>query len=100
MDFGLLKSLHPNLVCCLLQLESQLGGGSYSEPLANPQVGSPSSHTLMSYFSEIDLHIITLLEGERKVDQPIHQADYFKELSPESLDHTINRFSRLLAPFV
>lgn len=99
VDFRLLKSLHTDLVCCLLQLESQLGGG-YSDPLAEPQFGSPSSHTLMSYFQEVDLNIVTLLEGERKVDQPIHQEEYFKELSPESLEHAISRFSELLEPYV
>ena len=99
VDFRLLKSLYPNLVCCLLQMESMLGG-SYSDPLATPQIGSPSSHTLMSYFPEIDLHILTLLDGERKVEKPIHQPEYFKELRPEVLEHTINRFSKLLKPFV
>ena len=99
VDFRLLKSLHPDLVCCLLQLESQLGG-DYSNPLADPQFGSPSSHTIMSYFPDIDLNIITLLEEERKVNRPIHQVDYFKELIPESLEHAINRFSELLAPYV
>ena len=98
LDFRLLKSLHPNLVCCLLQLESQLGGG-YFEPLADPQVGSPSTHTLMSYFPEVDLNIITLLEGERKIDRPIHRTEYFKELDPEILEHAIEGFSQLLAPY-
>lgn len=99
VDFRLLKSLHPNLVCCLLQLESQLGG-NYSNPLATPQTGSPSSHTLMSYFPEVELNIITLLEGERRINQPIHQANYFKELAPELLENAIGRFAQLLAPFV
>ena len=99
VDFRLLKSLHPNLVCCLLQLESQLGGG-YSQPLANPQTGSPSTHTLMSYFPEVRLNIITLLQGERRIDQPIHKTVYFKELSRESLDCAVRKFSELLALFV
>lgn len=99
VDFRLLKSLHPDLVCCLLQLESQLGGG-YSNPLADPQVGSPSTHTLMSYFPEVDLNIITLLEGERKIDRPIHRTEYFKELNPEILEHAIDGFSQLLAAYV
>lgn len=99
VDFRLLKSLYPNLVCCLLQLESQLGG-SYSQPLANPQTGSPSTHTLMSYFPEVHLKIITLLQGERKIDQPIHKTAYFKKLSHESLDYAVRKFSRLLAPLV
>ncbi len=99
VDFQLLKSLCPDLVCSLLQLESMLGG-SYSDPLASPQVGSPSTHTLMSYFPEVDLNIITLLEGERRVDQPIHQPEYFKDLTLECLEHAIGCFSKLLAPFV
>lgn len=99
VDFRLLKSLHPDLVCCLLQLESQLGG-TYSEPLADPQVGSPSTHTLMSYFPEVDLNIITLLEGERKIDRPIHRTEYFKELNPEILEHAIGSFAELLSPYV
>lgn len=99
VDFRLLKSLHPQLVCCLLQLESMLGG-SYSDPLANPQAGSPSTHTLMSHFPEVDLNIITLLAGERRVDRPIHKQEYFKELTVESLKHAISRFLSLLASFV
>ena len=99
VDFRLLKSLHPNLVCCLLQLESQLGG-SYSQPLVNPQTGSPSTHTLMSYFPEVHLNIITLLQGERRIDQPIHKTAYFKELSHGPLDYAIRKFSGLLAPFL
>ena len=99
VDFRLLKSLHPNLVCCLLQLESQLGG-SYSRPLVNPQTGSPSTHTLMSYFLEVHLDIITLLQGERKIDRPIHKSAYFKELNCESLDYAVRKFSKWLTPFV
>ena len=99
VDFRLLKSLHPDLVCCLLQLESQLGGG-YGDPLLDPQTGSPSTHTIMSYFPDVELNIITLLEGERKVDRPIHRTEFFKELDPQVLDHAIARFAALLQPFV
>ena len=99
VDFRLLKSLHPALVCCLFQIESMLGG-DYSDPLAMPQIGSSGSHTLMSYFPEVELNIITLLEGERNIKQPIHQSDYFKELTSESLDLAIERFSDFLMPFV
>ena len=99
VDFRLLKSLHPDLICCLLQLENMLGG-DYSQPLASSQLGSPRSHALMSHFPEVNLNVITLLEGDRKVNQPIHDPDYFKELRLESLDRAINRFSRLLKPFV
>ena len=99
VDFWLLKSQHPNLIYCLLQLESQLTG-DYSNLNANPPTGSSSTHTLMSYFPEVDLHIITLLDGERKVNRPIHQAEYFKELRPENLERAIERLSELLASYV
>lgn len=98
IDFRMLKSLFPRLGCCLLQLESMLGG-TYANPGANPQLGSPPSHTLMSYFPEVRLHIVTLLEGERKVDRPIHKPEYFKELKPENLDNGIRTISDLLQPF-
>ena len=96
VDFWLLKFQHPNLICCLLQLESQLTG-DYSDLDVNPPTGSSSTHSLMSYFPEIDLHIVTLLDGERKVNRPIHQADYFKELRTESVERAIERLSELLA---
>jgi hypothetical protein len=78
VDFTLLKSVVPNISCILLQLESQLTG-DYSEPKKKILYGSHSTHTIMSYF-DVDLSIITLLEGERKVDEPIHNSRYFKEL--------------------
>lgn len=82
VDFTLFKQVYPDLSFVLLQLESQLGG-DYS--LANSiKYGSPSTHTLLSYF-DIDLNIITLLEGERKVDKPIHKPGYYKSLRAESL---------------
>jgi len=98
VDFTLLKSLYPKLICVLFQLESQLGG-DYSQPLINKIFGSNSTHTLMSYF-DVDLKIITLLEGERKVDKPIHKKDYYKELKYESLYKAANEFRDMLKPFV
>lgn len=99
VDFWLLKFQHPNLICCLLQLESQLTG-DYSDLEANPPTGSSSTHSLMSYFPEVDLHIVTLLDGERRVNRPIHQTEYFKELRTESLERAIDRLSGLLQPYV
>lgn len=80
VDFDLLKTQYPNLSCYLFQLESQLGG-DYSS-LTKPIYGSHSTHTIQSYFS-CDLNIVTLLQGERKVDQPIHT--HFKPLNIEVL---------------
>ena len=99
IDYRLLKGLYPNLICTLLQLESQLGG-DYSKVSTPQTFGSTSSHTLMSYFSEVNLEIITLLEGNREVKKPIHKPEFYKELTPGNLGRAINRFSDLLSPFV
>jgi len=83
VDFTLLKQANKNLDCVLFQLESQLGG-DYSELSKDITYGSGSTHTLMSYF-DVDLSIITLLDGERKVDKPIHKKEYAKELRESNL---------------
>ncbi len=95
IDFSLLKRAYPNLDCVLFQLESQLTG-DYSE-LKDPEdtIGSYSTHTLFSFF-ELDLHIITLLKGERKVDKPIHEKLHYKPLTEASLFKAINIIGQLL----
>jgi len=93
VDAALVKSQYPKTSFALLQLESQLGG-DYSE-LKPTCFGSPSTHTLLSYF-DIDLQIITLLEGERKVDQPIHKKAFFKPLTQKSLEIAILKFEIIL----
>jgi len=98
VDFTLLKQVAPRLKCVLLQLESQLTG-DYSQPLKPIIYGSPSSHTLLSYF-DVDLHIITLLEGERKVDEPIHKEPYFKPMTEPALRKAVETLKTLLSEFV
>ncbi len=93
VDFTLFKQVYPDLSFILLQLESQLGG-DYSTN-NDVKYGSPSTHTLLSYF-DIDLNIITLLEGERKVDKPIHKSEYYKSLRVESLMTALEVFKKLL----
>lgn len=93
VDFTLFKQVFPDLSFVLLQLESQLGG-DYSKN-NNIQYGSPSTHTLLSYF-DIDLNIITLLEGERKVDKPIHKPEYYKSLRAKSLLKSLEVIKELL----
>jgi len=92
VDCSLLKMLYPRIKVALLQLESQLGG-DYSS-LNDLTYGSPSTHTLLSYF-DIDLHIITLLKGERKVREPIHQTDFFKPLTELSLQRATTEFEQI-----
>jgi hypothetical protein len=87
VDFHLLKTKFPNLVCYLFQLESQLGGDYATTP--HQPKGSSSTHTLMSYFPDVDLNIVTLLDGERKVDRPINKRSYFKPLNEERLENAL-----------
>ncbi|MGN8388052.1 restriction endonuclease [Helicobacter pylori] len=85
VDFHLLKTLYPNISCYLFQLESQLGG-DYSA-LPETPLGSKPTHSIMSYFESVNLNIVTLLKGERDINQPIHKN--FKPLEEENLKKTI-----------
>jgi hypothetical protein len=78
-------------------LESQLTG-DYSESGKKLIYGSHSTHTLLSYF-DIDLNIITLLEGERKVNEPIHNDLHYKSLKKKVLEKGINTLSSLLKSY-
>ena len=80
----------------LVQLESMLGG-DYCE-LNDVTFGSPATHALLSHV-DIDLEIITLLKGERKVDQPIHKKEFFKELHAKELEKAIHIFADALKKY-
>ncbi|RKY24314.1 MAG: restriction endonuclease [Planctomycetota bacterium] len=94
VDFTLLRQVYSSLSCVLFQLESQLGG-DYSKISKSITLGSFPTHTLMSYF-DVDLIVITLLEGERKVKRPIHKPEFFKELQPFSIVKAVEIFKGLL----
>lgn len=94
VDFSLLKTKYPELKCALLQLESQLTG-DYSQIHNAVIYGSRSTHTLMSYF-DIDLNIMTLLDGERRVDEPIHLPEYYKPLEFPIVESVISKIETLL----
>ncbi len=80
----------------LVQLESQLGG-DYGE-LNDITYGSPATHALLSHV-DVELKIITLLKGERKVDRPIHKREYFKELKMSELLKAVNLFADALRKY-
>lgn len=80
----------------LVQLESQLGG-DYGE-LNDITYGSPAAHALLSHVN-VDLKIITLLKGDRRVDRPIHKTKYFKELKKNELLKTVNIFADALKEY-
>ena len=60
--------------------------------------GSPATHALLSYV-DVELKIITLLKGERKVDKPIHKAEFFKELEMRELKNAVELFTEDLRRF-
>lgn len=97
IDFDLLKIDRPELDCILLQLESQLTG-DYN--LArNSRLGSPSTHSLMAQFPNVDLHILTLLEGERSVNNPIYEEENSKPMESENIRFAIDKTRALLERF-
>ena len=96
-DADLMKEVAGCKTYYLLQLESQLGG-DYSQ-LNDITYGSPSTNALMSHV-DINLEIITLLKGERKVDEPIHKPEYFKELKINQLEKAVMIFAKALQPYI
>lgn len=93
VDSHLLKTKFPNLRFALVQLESQLTG-DYSE-LNEVTYGSRPTHTLLSYF-DVDIKILTLLKGERKVVKPIHKPAHYKPLEKSQLRRVIREMALLL----
>lgn len=96
VDSMFLKQTHPKANNVLFQLESQLGG-DYGDIKKNIHYGSNSTHTILSYFNDVDLNVVTLLEGERKVDRPIHKKKFYKSLEKESVRRVVKVFETLLA---
>lgn len=96
-DAFLLQQQFPNLRFALVQMENQMGG-DYGNPGASRTTGSRQSHTLMSYMDSVDLHIITLLEGERKINRPIHKAEFYKPLKRKHLEKAATTLATLLTP--
>lgn len=94
VDFMLLKTQFPKLHCFLFQLESQLGG-DYSA-INNVTFGSTTTHSIMSYFENVNLNIFTFIKGERDIEKPIHKPEYFKPLEISSLENAINQLVAVL----
>lgn len=98
VDFMFLKTKYPNLKCFLFQLESMLGG-DYHE-LNAETMGGTATHSIMSYFETVDLNILTLIKGERKVERPINKPEYFKPLEMPALEKGVVWLSDALRDFV
>ena len=89
------KKQEPEAKTILFQLESQMGG-DYSDINKPLHFGGYSNHALMSYFPAVKLHIVTLLEGERNIKQPIHKEKYFKPLTEKSVERAVAFFKSII----
>ena len=98
VDSHILHSRFPDLSFCLFQLESMLGG-DYAKNPAHPK-GSPGVHVVNSFFPHLELEVITLLDGERRVDQPIHQLQFYKPMSTERVTFALNYFKTVLSRYL
>jgi len=61
-------------------------GGDYSD-LPETIFGSRPTHSIMSYFADVDLHIFTFLRGERDIENPIHK--HFKPLETHIVEKAV-----------
>lgn len=98
VDFWLIKKLFPKLICCLVQLETFLGG--VNDRVGSSDVANKSSYTLMSYFPDVNLEILTMLEGARDINRPIHKREFAKTLKPEYVMYALEHFSVILKKYV
>ena len=79
---------------CLLLLESQLGG-DFSTRIV-PVERSPAVNAIDTLFPDLNLEVLVLMEGERNIEQPIHQEQFRKRLNPERVKHAIRYFKQVL----
>lgn len=99
-DFELIvRLIYPKLIFCVFQLENSLGG-DYGDVGIVPQLGSGSTHTLLSHTPDVKLHIMTLLDGDRNSAKPIHKKEHFKKLPVENVEYCVETFKELLSPFL
>jgi len=98
VDAFLLKKHFPKLKFCLFQLESMLGG-DYSIAVDHMS-GSSSVKVLEYHFPNLDIEIITMLDGERNIKGEIHKRQFYKPLRPERLYHALKYFERALMEYL
>lgn len=94
IDASLLKEAVPTIdAFFIVQLENFLGG-DYGKRVEVK--GSESVITLNRLFPEVKMHIITLLDGDRDINKPLHKPEYFKLLRDERLNYAIEQFRKAM----
>ena len=69
-------------------------GGDYSNKIE--PTGSSSVRVLNHFFPDVKIDVITLLDGDRDINKPIHRPDNFKSLKDERLNYAIKKFTEAL----
>ncbi len=92
-DRKMLHEFAPNANYVLIQFESALGGDF--EMCSKSSFGSNQYHVFMSR-EDTNIEVITLLEGKRHADRPIHRKENGKDLKVEHLLYAIETLSKLL----
>ena len=95
LDAEIVRRNYPKIKSVLFQLENQMGG-DYSDVNKPLHLGSGPSQALMSFFPKVKLHVITLLEGERKIDEPIHKKEYYKPLIKKSVERAVDTMKLII----
>ena len=94
VDASLLKKAVPTITAFfVVQLENFLGG-DYGIKIESK--GSDSVITLNRVFPELNITVITLLDGNRDIKKPLHIPDYFKQLRNERLNYAIEQFRKAM----
>lgn len=93
-DCWLLRKKYPSTDLVVLQLENALGGDyGMDVPVT---YGSRQAHVLMSAF-DIDLHILTVMEGNRTGKCPIHNIGYYKTININKLRRSMKTIKSLIS---
>jgi len=93
-DALLLKKRVPSITnFFVVQLENFLGG-DYGSKIEG--TGSSSVRVLNRFFPELNVKVLTLLDGDRSITNPIHKPEYFKPLTDKRLNYAIDKFEEAL----
>lgn len=92
-DRRMLYEFAPEANYVLLQLESALGGDFAL--CSRASFGSNQYHVFMSR-EQTNIDVITLLEGRRDADNPIHRRENGKELKKEHLVYAVEVLAKIL----
>lgn len=92
-DRRMLYEFAPEANYVLLQLESALGGDF--DLCSRASFGSNQYHVFMSR-EQTNIDVITLLEGRRDADNPIHRRENGKKLKKEHMVYAVEILAKLL----